>query len=337
MKSNPESYLFPGTNINFFHMTALVVNGKRIKKFSRFITCVSKGKSVHEMEICFLKDESGSEMEEIKFTTNEMKKYVAINSLRNFWGVTIVKKDSNVEMDILMADVENNFRKNIVKWRRISLCPTPKDFNSLLTDENFRTATKENYEFSVHLELYLYEVNETMWRQRHEFVRRAGKVDYVIYVFLTMHKCWNSECAGFSYKKCTGCMKARYCDAKCQKEDRKKHQNVCQSLSIENKLETWVINKVEELIKTNAKPKPPKQLKSLNETIQTRRWNFFVNWLREKEKNNHEQQLWAILFQMAKMDPQIVHHIVSCQTYLELLNTKKVQQNRIKEAMAEVD
>ena len=132
-------------------------------------------------------------------------------------------------------------------------------------------------------------------------------------------------------------MKARYCDAKCQKEDRKNHQKICKNLSIENKLETWVINKVEELIKTNAKPKPPKQLKSLNETIQTRRWNFFVNWLREKEKNNHEQQLWGILFQMAKMDPQIVHHIISCQTYLELLNTKKVQQNRIKEAMAEVD
>merc|ERR1712098_843072 len=155
---------------------------------------------------------------------------------------------------------------------------------------------------------------------------------------LRKHKCWNSTCAGFSYKKCKGCMKAQYCDEECQESDsQKQHKMVCQRFAMNSKMETWALNRIEDLIKSHAKSNPPKQIKSLKSCLKEERFAWLSDWLKGFAMKEEQIRCLLEIGELHKLDSKIVDKIVTQKTYLTLLDTKKARKMKIEEAMAEVD
>ena len=112
--------LVSGTSIDFFILLGLVVNKIKITNFSRIIPCLNRGRNEHLLEICFRKDKESMELEKVKFSSSDIKKHVVFNSqikIAGFsiYGCQVQLKEKNLEIEMIVADELNSFRKNIAK------------------------------------------------------------------------------------------------------------------------------------------------------------------------------------------------------------------------------
>ena len=330
-KMKEEPVLLHNTTIDFYVLRGLLVNKIQIKKFSRTIPCLNRGKNVHQLEICFLHDEVSTELEKLQFSQKEIKNCVVFTGMCGFYGCRLLLKEKDLEIEIIIRDESNRFRKNIA--RRLVRCNSVTEFNSLFNEEEIikGCGSVESRERAMFLQMYQNIVNDPNY-----WVEVSLAPQIVIPNFLRQHKCWASSCAGFSYLKCKRCMTARYCNVSCQIEDFEKHEPNCKVLAKYYEIESWASKRIQEIVKTHSNQSQKAQsLRSLSEFIKHQRWQCF----RHFQEKSFKEELYRLLFCKLgfKQDSPIVDKIVTQKTYLTLLITKRAKKMRIKEAMAEVD
>ena len=331
-KMKEEPVLLHNTTIDFYVLLGLVINKKPIKKFSRTIPCLNRGKNFHQLDICYLYDEASTELEKLQFSQKEIKNCVVFTGMCGVYGCRLILKEKDLEIEIIIRDESNRFRKNIA--RRLVRCNTVTEFNSLFNEEEIINGcgSVESRERVMFLQMYQNVVNDPNYGVE---VRLAPQL--VIPNFLQLHKCWASSCAGFSYLKCKRCMTARYCNVSCQIEDFENHEPVCKVLAKDYEIETWASKRIQEIVKTHSNQYQKVQsFRSLSEFIKFQRLLCFRHFHDKSFKEEHYRLFFCKLG--FEQDSPIVDKIVTHKTYLTLLNSKRAKKMRIKEAiMAEVD
>ena len=73
-------------------------------------------------------------------------------------------------------------------------------------------------------------------------------LQHLVRSFIADHKCRNSNCANFSYLKCSECKEVVYCSVQCQEEDYDEHSMVCDDLSSNHSLKQLVPKELQNLL-----------------------------------------------------------------------------------------
>ena len=75
---------------------------------------------------------------------------------------------------------------------------------------------------------------------------------FILKTFIVSHRCilqLQEKCSGYSLKKCSGCLVARYCSKQCQMADFKQHSTICEDLKDMNRSEIFFGESLETIIK----------------------------------------------------------------------------------------
>ena len=324
---DPASNFVSGKSIDIFSCWGLNVNQLQIEKFQNFVPCVNFGKKDYQMEICIYKDESRRDVEIVKFSNKDIKNCVYNDKEKTISFKVILK---NLEIELLLGDRQKIFRTNICR--------------------RFLRSYEENTRFVKGNALFM-EQALLMWFYRYDFSIVKFKNIWETFIkegifllgpFLRNHKCWNAACAGFSFLKCTACMKAHYCNLSCQLQDFEEHRLVCHSLAQDHKVQSEVpIKRLEELIK--ACTNPSVKVKSPKTFMKKTRCEMFNNNIRQMNDVQIRFMIESWLDDL-NLKSSIVDKIVNQKTYLSLLENKlerkhrrREQKKRREEALKEVD
>ena len=341
---DPASNFVSGKSIDIFSCLGLNVNQIQIEKFQNFVPCVNLGKKEYQMEICIYKDESRRDVEIVKFSNKDIKNCVFNNKEKTVNFKVIVK---NLEIELLLDDRQKIFRRNICRRFLRSNEENTKFVNgdNILFMEQAVFMWLYRYDFSIvkfknMLEHYMGKEKEKILIEL--LVRGKEKEIFLLGPFLKNHKCQNSACAGFSFWKCTACMKAHYCNLSCQLQDFEEHRLICDSLAKDHKVQSEVpIKRLEELIKdcTNSSVKVMSPKAFMKKTS----CEMFNNNIRQM--NDVQIRLLIVSWlEDLNLKSSIVDKIVNEKTYLTLLENKlerkqrrREQKKKREEAMKEVD
>ena len=342
---DPASNFVSGKTIDIFCCFGLNINNIQIEKFQNFVPCVNFGKKDYQMEICIYKDESRRDVEIVKFSNKDIKNCVYNDKKKTISFKVILK---NLEIELLLGDHQKIFRTNICRRFLRSYEENTRfveDGDNILFIEQAMFIWLYRYDFSI--VKFNYMLEHYMGKEKEKILlgllfRGKEKEITLLQPFLKNHKCRNSACAGFSFLKCTACMKAHYCNLSCQLQDFEEHRLICDSLAKDHKVQSEVpIKRFEELIK--ACTNPSVKVKSPKTFMKKTRCEMFNNNIRQM----NDVQIRFLIergLDDLNLKSSIVDKIVNEKTYLTLLENKlerkqrrREQKKRRAEALKEVD